>query len=690
LAVLQDDCQPDLLRLAAAPAARGAWVDRPPETYTVASEAGGRRACLLAPMVYQDRLIGLLLVTKAAAEGYSAKDAQTVTTIAAQAAMTIENARLYQESQRRALQLQAVSEVSQKATAILDLDELLAQVVELIRSTFGYSCVALFLVEKGSGEIVLREASTWAGVPLKERPVRLRLGQGLTGWAAQTRRLLLVNDVHSDPRYQPHDLLPETAAEIAVPLTIGETILGVLDVQSEVRDAFDEDDAIALQVLADQVAIAIENARLFRSARHQFQAMRALHEISLEITAQLDSDRVVPAILEHAARLADARASVLGVYDPQTDLVRVIAAHNIPLETVVVSLNPGEGAGGRVVATGEPLIVNDYRRWEGRMRVFDSIDLPVNAQVSLPLRWQGAVFGVLSVMDRVERRPFSAEDVQLLGPFADLASIALKKAELYAEVTRLSQDLERRVARRTLELNSAKEELAHKAAQLQELLALTLHIQEEERSRIALDLHDGSNQLIAGALYEMQAAQQSLADQRYAVSLKKIQAAKDLLRRIEAENRRIIAGLRPPLLDAQGLVPTLDRHLQQFQKRRRLAGSLQVFGRPARLPPNVETAVFRIVQESLNNVAAHAQARNVQVVLDFRQGGLRVVVQDDGTGFEPGGAAALSRGRMGMLGMRERAQSIGGRVEVHSGGGQGTRVVLDVPSAQTGTQAAKA
>jgi signal transduction histidine kinase len=589
-------------------------------------------------------------------------------------------------TQRRALHLQVIKEVSRRVTAALDPDRLLREVMELIRGAFGFSCVALFLLERETGDLVLRECSASVDESLKAQPLRLKIGQGLTGWAVETSRPILVNDVCREPHYYRHELLSATAAELAIPLTIGGAVIGALDVQSESRNAFDDEDATALQILADQVAMAIENARLFRGTHRHFDVMHALHDISLEITAQIDSDQVVTAILEQAARLVHAHASVLGIYDPQTDLVRVIAAHNIPLESVIVSLTPGAGAGGRVVATGQPLIVNDYRHWEGRVRVFDSLNLPVNAQLTMPLRWQGAIFGVLSVMDRGEQRNFTKDDVRLLSPFADLASIALKKADLYAEVSRLSQDLERQVEQRTGELARAKEELGHKAQRLQDLLTLTLNIQEEERQRIALDLHDGSNQLITGALFELQAAQQSLSNQNYTVSHKKIQDAKELLRKIEAENRRIIAGLRPPALDSQGLVPALDRHLESFRNQSRVNGALQVYGTPVRLLPNVETVVYRIVQESLNNVAAHARARSVQIVLDFQPVHLRVVVQDDGRGFHLDTAAAVSRGRMGLIGMRERAQSIGGQLEVHSGSGQGTRIVLDVPLGQAQRQ----
>ena len=269
--------------------------------------------------------------------------------------------------------------------------------------------------------------------------------------------------------------------------------------------------------------------------------------------------------------------------------------------------------------------------------------------------------------------------MNLLSLFGDLAGIALKNAELYGQVRQAGEELEHKVAQRTAELAQAREALAQQADQLRQLLRLTVSVQEQERTRLARDLHDGSNQLITGTLYEIQAAQESLLGRSPNLALQKLEIAKGLLRGLEAENRRIIAGLRPPALDAQGLVPALKSQAAGFQKLFGIACRLRVAGQPTRLPPEVETTIYRIVQEALNNVAAHAQARQVQVeVLDERRQ-LRVIISDDGVGFEFPTAAAAPVGHLGLMGMRERAESIGGQLRIRSRPGQGARVELDLP-----------
>jgi signal transduction histidine kinase len=675
---LDPDGQPDLWALLGShqPSTSADWLQAEPFAGLVGPL--GLQAALLAPLAYQARPVGLLLVGRRGADVFVGRDAQLAMAFADQAAMTIENARLYAEARRRAQQLEAVSQVGRRVTSIVEMDQLLAEVVRLIREQLGYYHVHVFLVEGGSNQIVLRAASGHAGETLKRQPVRLKIGQeGLTGWVAAAGEPVLCNDVSREPRYHPHALLPKTQAELAVPLRVGDVVVGVLDVQSERRDAFHADDAKALQILADQVAIAIENAHLFERTRRQMEAMRALHDISLDITAHLEQEEVLAAVLEQATHFLGAQGSSLGIVNRAAGVVRLIATHNLPAEYRGVALAIGEGASGRVVQTGEAVIVNDYAHWDARSPVFRNS--PFDAIISVPLRRDGEVFGALSVVDSGARRPFKDQDAQLLSLFADLAGIALRNAELYSQVRLAGEALEHKVQARTGELARAQVELAQKAGELRKLLQVTVHVQEEERTRIARDLHDGSNQLIAGTLYEIQAAQESIVAERHGVALQKLEIAKGLLRNIEAENRRIISGLRPTILDAQGLVAALRWHASNFQKLYGLACAVRVRGEPTRLPPEVEVAVYRIMQEALNNVAAHAQAQSVNIQVSCGPDQWRVTIRDDGIGFDYHRALVVKSGQMGLIGMQERAQSIGGQIEVDSQPGQGTRLTLSVP-----------
>lgn len=638
----------------------------------------GLSSGVAAPLTWQGQGVGLLVVLHAQPGYYTQPDVALTQAFVHQADMVIEMASLYADARRRALRLEAVSEVSQQLSAILEPASLLGQVLELIHAKLGYFHSHLYLVQPDTPELVLHAAHGHAADLQRRRGLRFAVGPGSrVGQAAASGQLMVSGAVTRDYPEADRELLEETVSAVAVPLRVSERVAGVLEVQSHYPDAFAAEDVTALQILADQLAIALENARLFSEARGRYQTIRDLHDIALDITARLDLDDVLSAILERAVRLLHALGSSLGLLRAETGLIHLVAFYNFPPEFKRLTLKVGEGAAGQAVATGEPQIINDYKAWADRSPAFEQS--PFDAILSVPLRWEGQIIGTLNVVDRGERRPFTAEDAQSLSLFAELASIALKNAELHSAVRQAGDQLEAQVAARTVELEQARSELATKASQLQRLLKTMVHLQEEERSRIARDLHDGSNQLITGTLFELQAAQQSLRHERITTALEKLETAKELLRTIEAENRRLIAGLRPIILDTRGLAAAVKWHADAFQQHYQVPCYVTITGEPARLSAEAETAVYRIVQEALNNVAAHAQARHARVQLDFGPQALGVVVADDGVGFNPDQAFSRPAGHMGLIGMQERAQSIGGWVRVYSAPGQGARLELEVP-----------
>jgi signal transduction histidine kinase/GAF domain-containing protein len=248
------------------------------------------------PMIAAGRVVGVMAVQSYEEEGtFDEEHLDLLFTIANQAVIAIENAHLFEEARQRANQLEAIAELGQHITSILDLDELFSQVVELIQHILGYYHVHVFLVDETSNEAVFRAGSGDAGRLIEERGgVRLRVGkQGIIGWVAGEGQPLLVNDVSQEPRYVPNDALPATRSELAVPLKIGQQVIGILDVQSDELNAFDSDDVAILQALGDQVAIAIENARLFEELEeHRATLEERVRERTEELAAALRHQKI--------------------------------------------------------------------------------------------------------------------------------------------------------------------------------------------------------------------------------------------------------------------------------------------------------------------------------------------------------------------------------------------------------------
>ncbi len=231
-----------------------------------------------APMLLRDpdggadQRLGALQIQRSSGPQFSHGEVELLEGLAIQAGLALQaGLRLAKEQwrlQRRASQLSTIYQVSSAITSILDQEQLLGEVVDLIQKRFGYPYVHLYSVHTGRRKIFYEAGSGERSQLLHEQNFALDLDseRGIIPWVAQQGLTMLANDVSQEPRYQPSPLAPDmTRSELAVPLVFGETVLGVLDIQSEQVNAFGEDDRFLFEALADHIAIAMRNAQLYRS-----------------------------------------------------------------------------------------------------------------------------------------------------------------------------------------------------------------------------------------------------------------------------------------------------------------------------------------------------------------------------------------------------------------------------------------
>lgn len=266
--------------------------------------------------------------------------------------------------------------------------------------------------------------------------------------------------------------------------------------------------------------------------------------------------------------------------------------------------------------------------------------------------------GALDEPVRVSR----GDEIGMLARSFEAMRLQLKRA--MDERDRWEQELEARVRERTDEVRS--------------LLARIIHAQEEERRRLARELHDDTAQTVATLLVQMAALRESLPPGQ--------ERARELLDRALAQGgrtlaeiRRVIADLRPTALDDLGLIPALRAYAEERLTPAGVKLDFLVTGAVRRLHPPTETALFRILQEAVTNVARHARARTARVQIDFTPTSLTGIVEDDGRGFEMPGRPRDPRAGVGLQGMRERADLIRARLQITSRPGAGTRVRVEVP-----------
>ena len=315
-----------------------------------------------------------------------------------------------------------------------------------------------------------------------------------------------------------------------------------------------------------------------------------------------------------------------------------------------VELALGVGVAGWVALHAEPAVVPD--KWQDERYVY----IPAlrgedyESLVSVPLLGKGQrVVGVLNVHSRTPRR-YGEHDVTLLTQVGNLMARTIENARLY-------------------------ERLAEREQMLEQFAARTVDAQELERRHLAGEIHDGISQPLISLWYHLQAAEANASDP--GVLARELAAAKDLTTAALDEARRAITGLRPSVLDDLGLGPSLESLAHTV-----VGPKVEVDIAPCRLPAHVEVALYRIAQEALQNVMKHAAAERVTLRLEASDGQVQLVVEDDGRGFSPrrdAGPDGRGDPSYGLVGMRERAELVGARLEVNSTPDAGTRVVVEVP-----------
>jgi signal transduction histidine kinase len=271
----------------------------------------------------------------------------------------------------------------------------------------------------------------------------------------------------------------------------------------------------------------------------------------------------------------------------------------------------------------------------------------------VPLKSKGRVIGALEAINK--EYGFSQDDLRLLNALVAPVSTAIENARLFEQV---------RVGRE----------------QLQTLSRRLVEMQEAERAHVARELHDETGQALSSILLNLGLLEQE-ADQPDTVithTAEMITIVDDMLENLH----RLAMNLRPATLDHLGLVPALEQYIETFNQQYNTRAQFEAVGLgKERLPPEMETALYRIVQESLTNVVRHAQATQVDVLVKQRGDQVVTIIEDNGIGFDL--ETAMQTSRLGLLGMRERAEMLNGKLVIESTPGSGTTLLVEVPYVTT-------
>ena len=522
----------------------------------------------------------------------------------------------------------------------LSLDALLQRLVETAAELTGARYAALGVIDK-AGQGLERFLTTGIDGTTHAAIGDLPRGRGLLGVLIRDTQTLRLHDIADDPRsvgFPRHH--PPMKTFLGVPILLRGVAYGNLYL-TEKRDGgdFNEDDEELTQLLAAQAAVAIENARLYESSTRWLRQLESLNEIGTALASEIELEPLLGLVARRLRELVDARLVLIAL--PQGDAMTVAAAEGEETYGVVgTRLEFGGSKAGRVLQRGRSERVDSVLE-DPEVDQQAARQLGVRSALYVPLIARGRAIGVVIAHDKSGSNPgFTDDDLRLTESLADRAAVAV--------------DLSERVGR--------------------DALARVVQAQELERKRLARELHDETGQALTSILLGLKPLEQSAStdEDRAAVA-----SLRELVVSTLQDVRRLAVELRPTALDDFGLATAVERLAGTFREHTGMRVDFEAQLGEKRLPTEVETTLYRIVQEALANIVKHAEASRVSILLTRSESTVAAVVEDDGRGFD---GDAVRDDVLGIVGMRERVGLVGGRLRVESTVGSGTTVAAEVPT----------
>ena len=338
------------------------------------------------------------------------------------------------ELAKRVSQLTTINKISRVVTSLLDPDELMSEFVKSIAQGFEFDHVVIMLLDKDRGELYFK---TGVGVDQESAPDsrRQKLKEGIVGHAAYFSETLVTGDVQSDPRYT-GNRPAGTQSELAVPIMFRGEVLGVLDIQSNRRDAFTRNDVPIIEMVADILATALTNARTYSESKEREYALSVLDRISKQVSFRLESNVVLDQVARDAAGLLKGEKVLVGRKDDARNVIVWVASYNVDLDSLGgVEFDAGLGVTGRAIRRLKTEIVNDYLS-DPDADPDDAKLLNIRSIISAPLMIEGRGIGVINVFNKLDMKPFTKSDALFLSSLADHAAIALENADLLSSLNK--------------------------------------------------------------------------------------------------------------------------------------------------------------------------------------------------------------------------------------------------------------
>ncbi len=384
------------------------------------------------PLMIKSEAIGVMALQRIPIEPFTIDEQRFLYALAQQVAFAVDNARLHQQSQRSGAQQSLLYQASRRIAGALNIDTLLKAIVDALSQDFGFRSVLVMLVDFETND--LRPAAASPDVArMVTNAYRQPIGKGLMGLAAQSGVTQLAKKAEEDERVHSVDgWYPNS--EVAVPIKSGARVIGVLNVESTDRNGLADDDVRMFEAIADQLAVAIENAKLFASAQERLARINALQNIEVSILSTMNLVDRLDLILEHAVTQMRADLGVIFMRDPQTrELYGLRQRGSRDLKAYRdLRLKGGEGAAGWIMERGEPLYLQDVQRDTRWAKHEASGSEGIVSYLGVPLKVEERTIGVIDVATRTPRL-FTDEEINFFNTLASHAAVAIENARLYEQ-----------------------------------------------------------------------------------------------------------------------------------------------------------------------------------------------------------------------------------------------------------------
>jgi signal transduction histidine kinase len=425
--------------------------------------------------------------------------------------------------------------------------------------------------------------------------------------------------------------------------------------------------------LALAAVIAMMTAILFSPLRDALQKVidkvfyhntydyrQVLLSFSNKINNVLDLDELQQTILQPIVETMHVRQAALmfpevGTGDFNTRYVRSSDSEELLSKLRLSGDNPVVNWLGEKGEVLRMHLIDILPQFKGMWEVEKTALEALGVEILCPVISKGKLIGILALSGKQSNMAYTDDEASLLKTMANEAAVALENARMLDSVK--SQQL-----------------------QVEQLLGQVVVAQEEERNRISIDLHDSVAQWLVAVSYGIQTFRHDLPDKEVDKARGELSVMEKTITKSLKELRRVVVGLRPPALDELGLTHSIRQSLEEL-KADNVETEYRQTGKPYRLPSSIEIAIYRVVQESINNIRKHAAASRVKLNIEFREEGITVEVSDNGHGFNCSKTlnSAIAVGHLGLLGMKQRVEMIGGSMDIRTAEGAGAVLTFHFP-----------